>query len=144
MICFRLSAFIVYFALVTTSDSILSRVVQTKYGRIQGAIRHHTRPTLPPVEVYLGVPYASPPIGEGRFTPTSSPLPWDHILKCNRLPPACPQPLWDEGNFIEKGLVPEDVEAYYKRVKPILKNQHEDCLYLNIFAPHDGKYYRIL
>lgn len=130
-----------YLFCASQADNVLSKIVTTKYGKIQGIIRHHSRPNLPPVEVYLGIPYASPPIGEGRFTPTSSPLPWDNIKKCDELPPVCPQPLWNDENNMEPGSVPEDIEEYYRSMTPLLKNQNEDCLYLNIYTPHDGKYY---
>lgn len=125
--------------ILSSADRVLSRVVNTKYGKVQGTIRHHSRPNLPPVELYLGVPYASPPIGEGRFTPTSSPLRWDNVKKCHDLPPVCPQPLWGDKGHMKSGSIPEDIELYYSLVRPLLKNQNEDCLYLNIYAPHDGK-----
>lgn len=119
------------------ADQVLSRVVNTKYGRVQGTIRHHATPSLPPIEVFLGVPYASPPTGEGRFTPTSSPLPWDSVKRCVELPPVCPQPLPDEG--YPGGSLPPDRMAYLRRLRPLLQRQSEDCLYLNIYTPHDGQ-----
>lgn len=121
----------------TLADQVLSRVVNTKYGRIQGAIRHHATPNLPPIEVFLGVPYASPPTGEGRFTPTSSPLPWDSVKRCVELPPVCPQPLPDVG--YPGGSLPPDRMAYLRGLRPLLQRQSEDCLYLNIYTPHDGE-----
>lgn len=124
--------------LLTLADQVLSRVVNTKYGRVQGAIRHHGTPSLPPIEVFLGVPYASPPTGDGRFTPTSSPLPWDSVKRCVDLPPVCPQPLPDAG--YPGGSLPPDRVAYLRSLRPVLQRQSEDCLYLNIYTPHDGKY----
>jgi hypothetical protein len=46
---------------------ISSRIVQTKYGKLQGivlAMDEHRY--LSPVEVFLGVPYATPPVGSNR------------------------------------------------------------------------------
>ncbi|KAF2343772.1 Carboxylesterase type B, partial [Trinorchestia longiramus] len=93
-------------------DQLLSRVVTTKYGPIQGLIRHHASPSLPAIESFLGVPYASPPTGGGRFTPTSSPLPWDSVRKCTELPPVCPQQLPDVG--YPGGSLPPDRMAYLR------------------------------
>lgn len=117
-------------------DRALSRVVNTKYGRVQGFIQQHASHSLPPVEVFLGIPYASPPSGEGRFTPTSSPLPWEDVRKCLETPPVCPQPPLDP----DPSLVPPLRAAHLAAIKPLLENQSEDCLYLNIYSPHDGKW----
>lgn len=39
-----------------------TRVVRTKYGPLRGVIVH----VHPPVEAFLGVPYATPPVGSLR------------------------------------------------------------------------------
>ncbi|KAK8396475.1 hypothetical protein O3P69_005492 [Scylla paramamosain] len=118
-------------------DQVLSRTVTTKYGKIQGFIRHHAKYPLPPVEVFLGVPYASPPLGDGRFTPTSSPLPWDGVRRCTELPPACPQPLPQLHGDEESPAR----AAQLASLRRLLQHQSEDCLYLNIYSPHDGKHW---
>lgn len=46
---------------------ISSKIVQTKYGKLQGivlAMDEHRY--LSPLEVFLGVPYATPPVGSNR------------------------------------------------------------------------------
>ncbi|KAF2892902.1 hypothetical protein ILUMI_13271, partial [Ignelater luminosus] len=40
-----------------------TRVVKTKYGALRGVIVH----SHPPVEAFLGVPYATPPVGSLRI-----------------------------------------------------------------------------
>ncbi|KAA0186047.1 hypothetical protein HAZT_HAZT008143 [Hyalella azteca] len=127
----------VFFSTTCSCDQLLSRVVTTKYGPIQGVIRQHSSATLPAVEAFLGVPYASPPTGEGRFTPTSSPLPWDAVKKCTELPPVCPQQLPHLG--YPGGSLPPDRMQYLRSESRKLERQSEDCLYLNIYAPHDGE-----
>lgn len=118
-------------------DQVLSRTVGTKYGKVQGYIRHHAKYPLKPVDVFLGVPYASPPLGDGRFTPTSSPLPWDNVRRCTELPPACPQPLppppYEDDNETHARA------AQLAALRRLLQRQSEDCLYLNIYSPHDGE-----
>ncbi|XP_028035892.1 neuroligin-4, Y-linked-like isoform X1 [Bombyx mandarina] len=116
---------------------ISSRIVQTKYGKLQGivlAMDEHRY--LSPLEVFLGVPYATPPVGSNRFSPTRTPSPWDGVRVSDRPGPACPQTLpdiEDERTILEK--MPKGRLEYLKRLMPYLKNQSEDCLYLNIFAP---------
>ncbi|GBP90516.1 Neuroligin 4-like [Eumeta japonica] len=85
---------------------ISSRIVQTKYGKLQGIVlgmdEHRY---LRPVEVFLGVPYATPPVGSNRFSPTRTPSPWDGVRVSDRPGPACPQKLPDlndERTMLEK------------------------------------------
>ncbi|XP_047537555.1 neuroligin-4, Y-linked-like isoform X1 [Vanessa atalanta] len=116
---------------------ISSRIVQTKYGKLQGivlAMDEHRY--LSPLEVFLGVPYATPPVGSNRFSPTRTPSPWDGVRVSDRPGPACPQKLPDlDDDRILLEKMPKGRLDYIKRLIPYLKNQSEDCLYLNIFAP---------
>lgn len=127
--------------LVVFSDSCLCydysnypspRTVETKQGIVQGTIK--TLRNLDPVEVYLGIPYAAAPVGTKRFMPPSSPPPWSGTRLANSFGPVCPQ------NFPLKPAVtvPTGRWAYIDRVKQVLSNQSEDCLYLNIYVPVRG------
>nr|XP_003699366.1 PREDICTED: neuroligin-4, Y-linked isoform X1 [Megachile rotundata] len=104
--------------------------VTTNYGQVQGfkvylyddpRARH--RPWSQPVErstnnvnVFLGIPYATPPTKEGRFKPPRPHKGWQ-LLQAVDWGPACPQP-----------------SAYTGATKGI-RDVDEDCLYLNIFTP---------
>ncbi|KAK4880698.1 hypothetical protein RN001_008844, partial [Aquatica leii] len=109
----------------------------TRYGRLQGLILPMDQYRyLKPVEVFLGVPYATPPVMSNRFSPTRTPSPWNGIRVSDKHGPVCPQKLPDISNetaALEK--MPKGRLEYLKRLLPLLKNQSEDCLYLNIFAP---------
>ncbi|CAH0723018.1 unnamed protein product, partial [Brenthis ino] len=115
---------------------ISSRVVRTKYGDIRGFIITPESRFLEPVEVFRGVPYASPPIGSLRFMPPVSGAQWSGVKIAEEFSPVCPQVLPDIRNEtavlkrISKGRL-----EYLKRILPFLTNQSEDCLYLNIYAP---------
>lgn len=49
------------------NSMLRTRVISTRYGKLQGVILPMDQHKfLKPVEVYLGVPYATPPIGINR------------------------------------------------------------------------------
>nr|XP_045607611.1 neuroligin-2-like [Procambarus clarkii] len=107
-----------------------TRLVSTKYGQVQGLIRHLGH-LLGDVEVFMGVPYASPPVEEGRFTPTNTPTPWDGVLDATTPPPVCPQLLPDP----DEAHMPRARAEFIRQVTPALTNQSEDCLTVNIYTP---------
>ncbi|XP_076254918.1 neuroligin-4, Y-linked-like [Rhynchophorus ferrugineus] len=116
---------------------ISTRIVQTRYGRLQGLlVPMDSHRFLKPIEVFLGVPYATPPVQSNRFSPTRTPSPWDGVRVSDKMGPVCPQRLPDISNetaALER--MPKGRLDYLKRLLPYLKNQSEDCLYLNIFSP---------
>ncbi|XP_046416017.1 neuroligin 4 [Neodiprion pinetum] len=115
------------------------RIVQTQYGRIQGFVQSFEPPKLKSIDVYLGIPYATPPVGGNRFSPTRAPSPWDGIRLSDSVGPVCPQKIPDitnEQEALEK--MPKGRLEYLRRLLPYLRNQSEDCLYLNIYAPAMG------
>ncbi|XP_064438642.1 neuroligin-2 isoform X3 [Mirounga angustirostris] len=111
-------------------------VVNTAYGRVRGVRRELNNEILGPVVQFLGVPYATPPLGARRFQPPEAPASWPGVRNATTLPPACPQnlhgalpaimlPVWFTDNL-------EAAAAY-------VQNQSEDCLYLNLYVPtEDG------
>lgn len=119
-----------------------TRIVQTRYGRLQGlVVPMDSQRYLKSIEIFLGVPYATPPIQSNRFSPTRTPSPWDGILVSDKQGPVCPQKLPDISNetaALER--MPKGRLEYLKRLLPYLKNQSEDCLYLNIYAPSQGEF----
>ncbi|XP_041864786.1 neuroligin-2b isoform X2 [Melanotaenia boesemani] len=111
-------------------------IVSTGYGKVRGIRKELNNEILGPVEQFLGVPYATAPIGERRFQPPEAPGSWQEIRNATHFAPVCPQnvhgvlpeimlPVWFTDNL--------DAAATY------VQNQSEDCLYLNIYIPtEDG------
>jgi carboxylesterase type B len=74
-------------------------------------------------QVWLGVPFATPPVGALRWSPPQPPLPWkpNAINATVRNAPGCPQ----------------------KCILPALEcpsRMSEDCLYLDVFAPSQAAF----
>ncbi|XP_064471467.1 acetylcholinesterase-like isoform X2 [Ornithodoros turicata] len=73
------------------------------------------------VNAFMGIPYASPPVGPLRFQNSVPAKPWaPDILHATEKPPACVQ-------FTPANPIPDWVAKGY--------NQSEDCLYLNVWTP---------
>ncbi|ODM98712.1 Neuroligin-1 [Orchesella cincta] len=91
---------------------------------------------IDPVNAYLGIPYASPPVNAYRFMPPVAPLPWGGTRLAVALPPACPQKFPDISNRT-KVLQTMTLQRYQliQKLIPNLANQSEDCLYLNVYVP---------
>ncbi|XP_049855481.1 uncharacterized protein LOC126336044 [Schistocerca gregaria] len=122
------------------AQTLSSRVVRTKYGDVSGLIVTFDSRHLEPVEVFRGVPYASPPKGTLRFMPPVSGARWSGVKAADRFGPVCPQRLPDISNETAAlRRMPRGRLEYLKRLLPYLQNQSEDCLFLNIYAPAQGR-----
>jgi para-nitrobenzyl esterase len=82
--------------------------VQTSHGPVEGVRREGA-------DVFLGIPYASPPIGERRLAPPVQAASWTEPLRATIPPSSCPQ------------LASPDPAG--------LASNNEDCLYLNVWSP---------
>uniref|UniRef100_A0A8D0G5C3 Carboxylic ester hydrolase n=1 Tax=Sphenodon punctatus TaxID=8508 RepID=A0A8D0G5C3_SPHPU len=97
--------------------------VVTKYGRLQGK-QTSVRGTVSPVNVFLGIPFAKPPVGSLRFSPPQPVEPWKDLREATSYPPMCLQDMeWTE--MMKKVM----------KVKIPSFSVSEDCLYLNIYIP---------
>jgi len=120
------------------STQMSRRVVSTRYGRLRGILIDLPEPTLPQVEAYLGLEYASLLDGELRFLPPTSPVTrWDGIRTALKFKPVCPQPLPDLTELARRA--PAAVVDRLRRIVPFLEQQQEDCLYLNVYVPVRGR-----
>lgn len=114
--------------------------MRTKYGDVSGVIVTFDSRHLEPVEVFRGIPYASPPTGNLRFMPPVTGALWSGVKVADHFGPVCPQKLPDISNeTLALKRMPKGRVEYLKRLLPYLQNQSEDCLYLNIYAPAQGK-----
>lgn len=92
-----------------TAEKQLSRVIQTKEGPLQGF-------TSNGATEFLGIPYAEPPVGDLRWRPPKEHAPWTDVRKATEFAPIC-------ALVTTLGVFSGE------------PNNHEDCLYLNVFTP---------
>ncbi|DAA18937.1 TPA: neuroligin-2-like [Bos taurus] len=107
-------------------------VVNTAYGRVRGVRRELNNEILGPVVQFLGVPYATPPLGARRFQPPEAPASWPGVRNATTLPPACPQNLHGALPAI---MLPVWFTDNLEAAATYVQNQSEDCLYLNLYVP---------
>lgn len=58
---------------------------------------------------------------------------WTKVRHMTDFGPVCPQMFPDESSMSSQR------KNYVHRLKQFLKHEDEDCLYLNIYAPYQGK-----
>jgi para-nitrobenzyl esterase len=90
-------------------NSSRAPVVRTADGSVRGK-------TAGAAAEYLGIPYATPPVGALRWQPPRPAVPWHGVRDATSFAPHCPQPA----------------------LSPGAGSTSEDCLYLNVFAPADA------
>jgi len=76
------------------------------------------------IDVYRGIPYAAPPVGRLRWAPPAAPAKWTSPRDASSFGPICPQP--PRGDRVQ--------------AMGAGQRQSEDCLYLNVFAPHGARH----
>lgn len=106
------------------ANALFDPIIETENGIIRGRVEEFSKKNLRQsgsVEVYLGIPYGKPPIGERRFRPAEPVEPWTEDLNATRTPPSCPQ----------------NIPAFYEHLIDDAAGFSEDCLYLNVFVPHN-------
>ena len=86
------------------------------------------------IEVYTGIPYAKPPVGDLRWKPTVQVTPWEEVRDCTVFAPKSMQQI---SNPVTDSLV--DIyaqKAYYPDFgERHIQNRSEDSLYLNLYRP---------
>ncbi|XP_046507767.1 liver carboxylesterase-like isoform X3 [Equus quagga] len=102
-------------------------VVDTAQGKVLG--KHVSLEGFAqPVAVFLGVPFAKPPLGSLRFAPPQPADPWPFVKNTTSYPPMCSQDTV-AGQMLS--------DLFTNRKENISVQISEDCLYLNIYTPAD-------
>uniref|UniRef100_A0A8C4MTN7 Carboxylic ester hydrolase n=1 Tax=Equus asinus asinus TaxID=83772 RepID=A0A8C4MTN7_EQUAS len=102
-------------------------VVDTVQGKVLG--KHVSLEGFAqPVAVFLGVPFAKPPLGSLRFAPPQPADPWPFVKNTTSYPPMCSQDTV-AGQMLS--------DLFTNRKENTSVQISEDCLYLNIYTPAD-------
>ena len=141
----RLAAFAVLLALLTAVLLLVGRpyklrpaveksggetgVVTLRDGQVRGVLTKDGA-----VEVYTGIPYAKPPVGELRWRAPEDPEPWEGVRDCSQFAPMAMQPRDSE---IYGSL--SHIVGFHDYKLSLADNFRdavsEDALYLNLWKP---------
>uniref|UniRef100_A0A8C3YGP2 Carboxylic ester hydrolase n=1 Tax=Catagonus wagneri TaxID=51154 RepID=A0A8C3YGP2_9CETA len=102
-------------------------VVDTAQGRVLGKYIS-LEGLAQPVAVFLGVPFAKPPLGSLRFAPPQPAEPWSFVKNTTSYPPMCSQ---------DPVTIQMILDIFTNKKESVTVEQSEDCLYLNIYTPAD-------
>ena len=114
---------------VNVKDPETTDIVTVSQGDLQGVYNEDKS-----VEVYAGIPYAKPPVGELRWKEPQDPKPWDGVLKADHFAPMSMQPQkLPIVNSLTQIIGYHDYEISLddNYTEPV----SEDSLYLNIWKP---------
>uniref|UniRef100_H0V5V8 Carboxylic ester hydrolase n=1 Tax=Cavia porcellus TaxID=10141 RepID=H0V5V8_CAVPO len=100
-----------------------SPIRTTHTGQVQGRLLHVNDSNVG-VYIFLGIPFAKPPVGLLRFAPPESPEPWNGVRNGTSYPARCLQ-----NDIMNAGAL----MLFTQNLPPIPIS--EDCLYLNIYTP---------
>lgn len=111
-----------------TDNPQKTEVYSTAYGDVRGVVLGSG------VELFAGIPYAAPPVGELRWKKPQDPEPWTSILECDTFAPMSMQ---TQNLPIYNSLA--QIIGYHDYQISLNDNYREACsedsLYLNIWKP---------
>lgn len=101
--------------------------VTTDAGVVEGA-----QFGKPSEVMFLGIPFAEPPVAERRWKPPQRVAPWTGARKASEFGAACPQSAEDAAFFEVLAREARETEPYYSF------RMSEDCLSLNVWTTNLG------
>lgn len=107
-----------------------TEVLELRDGKVTGVVDESIG-----VELYAGIPYAAPPVGDLRWKEPQDPVPWQGVLKAD--------------TFAPMEMQPRNLPIYYSLAQIIGYHDYrwfapddnyrpavsEDCLYVNVWKP---------
>ncbi len=115
---------------VETENPAVTQVRKVEQGELTGVITENEK-----VEVYAGIPFAAPPVGDLRWKEPQPPAAWDGVRKCDTFAPASMQqqtaPIMDS----LMRIVAYGTYRWFDMSDNYLYPMSEDSLYLNIWKP---------
>ena len=100
---------VVGFSISVPADSL---IVETQQGKVHGKLINDGE-----VRAFLGIPYATSPVGDLRWRAPQASAKWNGVRDATQFGARCPQsPIWADYLFLDSG-------------------SSEDCLHLNVYVP---------
>ena len=93
-------------------------IIETSYGRVEGAAVDDGRGPAGDVLVFRGIPYAAPPVGELRWRPPEPPASWEGVRSAHESGAPCWQGITPDTSIYSRGEL----------------DRSEDCLYLDLWT----------
>lgn len=87
---------------------------KTEFGPVKGKLSADGK-----VKIFLGIPFAAPPVGPLRWKPPQPPAPWTTARDATNYGSRC-------------------MQAGFFKVQYLDPGESEDCLTINVWAPKDG------
>ncbi len=111
------------------SKPVYTEVVSLEKGDVRGVVIDGGK-----VELYAGIPYAKPPVGDLRWREPQDPEPWDGVLDADRFAPMCMQPTYPPIiNSLKQIFGFHDYRITLS--DNYLPANSEDGLYVNVWKP---------
>uniref|UniRef100_A0A8H7XXZ4 Carboxylic ester hydrolase n=1 Tax=Psilocybe cubensis TaxID=181762 RepID=A0A8H7XXZ4_PSICU len=117
---------IAYLGRVTATTFIdgSSSIVKLNYGSFQGSVAGE-------LEMFLGMPFAAPPIGNLRFAPPEPPIPFNGVRQATTFGSACFQQVQPSINISASPAVTPPSASGTSSSLAV----SEDCLFINVVKP---------
>ena len=110
---------------VKTKTPFLTDIITVTGGDIQGVLNKDGT-----VEIYAGIPFAAPPVGELRWREPQDVIPWEGVKAADHFAPMAMQTHSSRiFNFLFNMYTHQKTSRTYKGPTS------EDCLYLNVWKP---------
>lgn len=111
------------------STPTYTEIVSLEKGDVRGVVIDEGR-----VELFAGIPYAKPPVGDLRWREPQDPEPWDGVLNADHFAPMCMQPVETPIYSSLKQII-----GYHDYQISLSDNYRpavsEDGLYVNVWKP---------
>jgi para-nitrobenzyl esterase len=117
-------AAVAYAAGAPAHPPVTGPVVHVATGQLRGSLQGTTA-------IFLGIPFAAPPVGALRWREPQPPIAWSGVRDATKLGSSCVQNPAGIGTFIQPLAA-----AYGKTYNIVPVAFSEDCLFLNVWAPH--------
>ncbi|MBR2810353.1 MAG: carboxylesterase family protein [Solobacterium sp.] len=107
---------------------VYTETVTLDDGDVQGVLNADKT-----VEIFAGIPYAAPPVGDLRWRKPQDPEPWHDVRKCDTFAPMAMQVLNPPLISSLSELI--GYHDWHPTLTPTLQPVSEDCLYVNVWKP---------